>query len=184
MIQIKQEINSNMLTRLQKFVEFKQREKFHEHFPKDSASLYQELYKRKHKIDKLVKQKIIRQQQYDLIFPPSSETDSKDFDSTLLHLLLRTVCGFQKPITGWNDEPRKSDRSEMTNLVRLKLGRNLISHLGIANTTDIEFRKIYQYLKQPLLDLGCAVEDLNKLPPIQLNYLPAVPSFINQENPF
>ena len=182
MIKTKQEKNQEHLIRLRRLIESKQLEIFHKYFSMDPTSLYQELFKHKGEIEKLLKKKVIRQEQFECIFPASLKTDSKEFDSTLLQFLLRTVCGFSMPITGWNSEPDGNDTTAVANLIRLKIGRNEISHLSIAKATDIKCRKIYQYLKQPLLDLGCTTQDLDKFPPIQFKFLPAVPSFTSRED--
>lgn len=67
-----------------------QRKCFHKHFPTDTKLLYAELKKHDNKFQN---RKILKQEQYDILFAASGETDSKTFDRTLLAFLLRTVRG-------------------------------------------------------------------------------------------
>jgi len=44
--------------------------------------------------------------QWEKLFLPSGDPpDSKTFDITLLHLLLREICYLPAPSTGWHDMP-------------------------------------------------------------------------------
>ena len=112
-----------------------QRNIFHKYFPKDQKPLDVELKKHDNKFQNLLQKKVLKQPQYDLLFPASGETRSENFDCTLLALLLRTVCGYKEPCTGWNKEPAAHDRSEIANLIRLKIGRNGIQHHPLGITT-------------------------------------------------
>ena len=80
---------------------------FHQTFSRNPATLFQELSQKvnKDKLDKLKKKGVLKDDQYDLIFPPSQQTDSEKFDITLLFLLIRTLCGYKKPSNGWDKEP-------------------------------------------------------------------------------
>ena len=86
------------LLNLQRKVEDKEREIFHTKFPKDPKLLYQELLKHKKEIDKLRNKNVINDKQYELIFPINKETDSDQWDPTLLHTLLRTLFGYKRPV--------------------------------------------------------------------------------------
>jgi len=166
-----QEKVEQKLIRLKRKIEDKERDVFHTRFPKNPKHLYQELYKKhKHQLDSLLKKGVINQDQYETVLPNSSRTDSNKFDTTLLHVLLRSFCGFKRPPTGWNDEPELTDRSIIANLIRLKIGRNRIIHLGVAATTNTFYKRVYKYLKRPLLELGCTVKELQELVPKPLRY--------------
>ena len=134
------------LLNLQRKVEDKEREIFHTKFPKDPKLLYQELLKHKKEIDKLRNKNVINDKQYELIFPINKETDSDQWDPTLLHTLLRTLFGYKRPKNGWNNEPDANDQSQLANLIRLKVGRNKIVHLSIASATEYQYKSIYKYL--------------------------------------
>ena len=48
---------------------------------------------------------VIFKEQYEMLFPTSGLPDSKEFDITLLHLLIREVCYLPAPLTGWHKMP-------------------------------------------------------------------------------
>ena len=62
-----------------------------------------------HKTRKRVEEEVEKWQQfkeqYELLFPTSGLPDSKEFDITLLHLLIREVCYLPAPLTGWHKMP-------------------------------------------------------------------------------
>ena len=83
----------------------------------------------------------------------------------------------------WNKDPPASDRSLVANLIRLKLGRNRIVHLGIAATNNTFYKRIYKYLKRAMLDLGCSSQDLNELVPrpVRFKFTPSAARFANRD---
>ena len=63
------------------------------------ATLQQELNNNRPKLKRYVK----FDEQWETLFPTSGDPpDSKTFDITLLHLLLREICYLTAPPTGWN----------------------------------------------------------------------------------
>jgi len=155
------------LGRLKRLIEERERYIFHKKFPKDKKQLYNHLRNHKGVIDKLKKNNIINDHQYKLIYPVTQATSSKEFDSSLLHLLNRNFGGFKCPRTGWDQEPDQADHSIIANLIRLKIGRNMISHLTFSGTTKKIYREIYKKVKIPLLNLHCTPKDLQVLNPLQ-----------------
>lgn len=139
-----------------------QRKHFHNHFSTDPKILYTELQNHDQTFQSLLKTSKLRQQQHALLFPASQETDSGKFDCTLLALLLRTVCPYKKPFTGWNNEPDINDRSDIANLIRLKIGRNEIQHNRLECETK-EYMHWYNFLMRPLIELGCPIQDIRNL---------------------
>ena len=128
---------------------------FHKHFSRDPQLLYQELLKRKTKLDELKNKKILKEDQYQLLFPSSSkETFSDKFDTTLTFLLIRTLCDYKKPPTGWDSEPKDDDVSDIAQAIRLKLERNKSRH-GRLSIATAEYKDIYNRRIKPLLALGC-----------------------------
>ena len=174
-----QEKIEQKLIRLKRKIEEKQREVFHQKFSKNPKKLYNELLQHKKQLDLLVKKKIIDKHQYSILFPTSGQTHSDQFDTTLLHVLLRSLFGFKCPATGWNDEPLPMDRSIIANLIRLKIARNRIAHLGLAAANNTIYRRIYKYLKTPLLQLGCTIQELNDLvpKPLRFKYVQSIKNF-------
>ena len=119
---------------------------FHKKFPTDPKKLNAELQKHQGTFKQLLKKNILKQKQYDLLFPNSQQTDSGSFDVTLLFLLIRTLCGYKQPPNGWNKEPDEADTTEIANAIRLKLGRGRIQH-GKVSISKQEYNSIYRYLR-------------------------------------
>ena len=72
---------------------------FHTHFPTNPTDLYIELKKHEKTLKKLFP-KVLKKDQWDLIYPASKKTDSSAFDTTLTFLLIRTLCGYNTPSKG------------------------------------------------------------------------------------
>ena len=63
----------------------------------------------------------------DLLFSPArmAPTSSKDYDITLLFILIRNMCGLTAPVSihgrrSWDGKPHPTDISPEANLVRIK----------------------------------------------------------------
>ena len=100
--------------------------------PTDPHQLYQE-FQTKHAdiINELKRKKILKQDQYDLIFPPNdNKTDSSKFDITLICILIRNCCSrLPPPVNGWDDKnPPAYDTSIAANVVRAREWRNYVHH--------------------------------------------------------
>ena len=167
------------LGRLKRVIEERERYVFHTIFPKDKKQLFNHLRNHKDVIDKLKKKNVIDNYQYELIYPASQATNSKEFDFSLLHILNRNFGSFKRPSTGWDDEPDQSDHSVIASLIRLKIARNKISHLTVNGTTKKSYREIYKKVKVALLDLCCTPKDLQSIEPslIRFKLVPAIPDF-------
>ena len=62
--------------------------------------------------------RVISDDQWENLFPPSGDPpDSKTFDITLLHLLLREICCLTVPPAGWHKMPTDTDISLEANIV-------------------------------------------------------------------
>ena len=84
------------LSRLKRKIEEIERNVLHSVFPRDPKQLYLELVTHQKKLLELkTKKRVLSQEQYDLLFPASQQTNSEEFDTTLLGVLLRSVCGFK-----------------------------------------------------------------------------------------
>jgi len=177
-----QENNSFKLQRLRDKSERCLLKLLHKKFPKNPTKLNAELKKHHGILTGLLKRNILKQEQYNLLFPTSQQTDSEKFDTTLLFLLIRTFCGYTEPSTGWNDEPDVNDRSEIANAIRLKLQRNKIGH-GKLSVPTAEYKRIYRSYYQPLLDLGCPKPELDNLMPSFLYDIQTpTETFVGREN--
>ena len=155
---------------------------FHKHFSSDPKELYQELLKQKNKLDNLKTKKKLKEDQYQLLFPNSQETHSDKFDTTLTFLLIRTLCGYTPPSTGWDIEPDNNDVSEIAQAIRLKLARNISQHSRLSISTQ-EYKKLFNLFSKPLLALGQNKDDLlDLLPPFEYDIPKETGDFIGREN--
>ena len=82
---------------------------------------------------------VIFKEQYEMLFPTSGLPDSKEFDITLLHLLIREVCYLPAPLTGWHKMPADDDQSLEANIARIKCFRNELCHSVSTSIPNEEF---------------------------------------------
>ncbi|KAM7426326.1 hypothetical protein ABFA07_022371 [Porites harrisoni] len=82
---------------------------------------------------------VIFKEQYEMLFPTSGLPDSKEFDITLLHLLIREVCCLKPPRTGWHKMPADDDQSLEANIARIKCFRNELCHKVSTSIPNEEF---------------------------------------------
>lgn len=76
------------------------------------------------KLQNLKSRRVIFDDQWELLFPPSGETAEIDkFDISLLHLLIREFSYLPSPVTGWHKMPTDDDESIQANITRIKCFR-------------------------------------------------------------
>eukprot|EP00111_Clytia_hemisphaerica_P004273 TCONS_00012206-protein len=156
---------------------------FHKHFPRNPVDLYNALLLHKRKLKQLLNQRILKQDQYDVIYPACQRTDSSLFDVTLTFFMIRTLCGYQKPRTGWDSEPDPTDTSDIAYCIILKIERNQLNHKANRQITKAEYKRIYNRMSKPLIALGCPPQDLKPLSPTFIYQLPIEnPNFVGREN--
>ena len=108
--------------------------------------------------------KFIKNLQWDLLYPVSGNPDSKNYDVTLLMILLRNICRLPSPATGWNTMPPIADRSVEANITRIKLFRNEVyAHVSSTEVDDAQFENLWQSISQVLVDLGIPRHEINEL---------------------
>ena len=111
--------------------------------------------------------KIINPIQWGKLFPavPTS-VSSHDFDTTLLMVLLRNLCGLTPPLTGWDALPPATDLSREADIARVKYFRNTVyGHAENASVDDIRFNDYWRDIRDTLVRLGgfrykAAIDDL------------------------
>ena len=140
-------------------------ERFHDNdtqsFSRDPQKLYVELQEKKPQIDKLRKSGVLKQDQYNLLIPPSVNTvESSKFDITLLMVLLTNFCGFKYPMKNWI--PQKTDTNTFADIVRVKRSRDEIQHMRFE-VSDTEFKRIVPLFAKPLLALGVPQETIDNV---------------------
>lgn len=102
--------------------------------------------------------------QWEVLFPPSGDPpDSKTFDITLLHLLLREICYLAGPATGWNDLPGEADLSREAHIVRIKYFRNELCHSISTSIRSAEFNDKWDKISSSLTALGFDQNEINRL---------------------
>ena len=142
-----------------------QRNILHKHFPRDPTAFFNKLNEPENKkiLDGLKKKKVLKDDQFSLLFPSSGLTDSSKFDMTLLSLLVRSLCGYRKPATGWNKDPDDADESDIADSIRFTLARNRIKHGSLSIPGD--FIRCYLCLDKALIRQGCPQDELNTIKP-------------------
>ena len=113
---------------------------------------------------KKIRYSVINASQWNLLFPASGSPDSKNFDVTLLTILLRNICGLHPPATGWNVLPPTIDTSISANIARIKIFRNEVyGHRPSAELDDSAFETLWQEISNPLVKLGIPQQDIDDL---------------------
>ena len=99
---------------------------------------------------------IINATQWGKLFPViSSSVSSRDFDTTLLMVLLRNLGGLPSPITGWDALPAVTDMSREADIARIKYFRNTVyAHAEQASIDDTTFKAYWQDIRGTLVRLG------------------------------
>ena len=107
-------------------------------------------------LQSLRKKRIINPIQWGKLFPPiPTSVSSRDFDTTLLMVLLRNLCGLTAPLTGWNALPTVTDLSREADIVRVKYFRNTVyGHAEKASVDDIKFNDYWCDIRDTLVRLG------------------------------
>ena len=120
------------------------------------ANLHAVLAANKPALKGLRLKRIINATQWGKLFPlfPSA-VSSRDFDITLLMVLLRNLCHFPSPITGWDTLPAATDMSREADFARIKYFRNNVyAHAEQASVDDTTFNAYWQDIRDTLVRLG------------------------------
>ena len=109
--------------------------------------------------------RILTATQWGKLYPSSlSSVSSRDFDITLLMLLLRNICGLIPPATGWDSLPLDADTSAETNIARVKYYRNHVyGNASQASVDDATFNAYWQDISNALVGLGADAAAINTL---------------------
>ena len=119
-------------------------------------TLHSVLARNKTMLQSLRTKKIINPTQWGKLFPaiPNS-VSSRDFDVTLLMVLLRNICGLLPPISGWDALPAVTDVSREADIARVKYFRNTVyAHAEHASVDDATFNTYWQDIRDTLVRLG------------------------------
>ena len=131
------------------------------------GNLHSVLAAKKPTLQYLRKKKIINQIQWRKLFPAIPNlVSSRDFDTTLLMVLLRNLCGLTAPLTGWDALPVVTDLSREADIARVKYFRNTVyGHAKNASVDDVKFNDHWRDIRDTLVRLGgvtykTAIDDL------------------------
>ena len=104
----------------------------------------------------LKSKRIINPIQWGKLFPPIPTTvSSRDFDTTLLVVLLRNICGLAPPTSGWDNLPVAEDRSLEADIARLKYFRNEVyAHAETASVDEVTFNTYWRDIRETVVRLG------------------------------
>ena len=117
-------------------------------------------------LTKLRRKNILKDSQWDKLFPPpgGGPPNSIDFDITLLFLLLRNICGLSPPLSGWDKLPPASDNSREANLARIKYYRNeLYGHVATTGIPTPVFDVKWYEVSSVLVSLGLSQSEVDRL---------------------
>ena len=167
----KEQINGTRLQILRGLGEEACLDRFHNNdtqsFSRDPHKLYIELQDKKPQINRLKNKGVLKQDQYDLLIPPSGDTvESTKFDITLVMVLLTNFCGFKYPMKNWI--PQSTDIDIFANIVRIKRSRDMVQHKPFE-VSDAEFKRIVPLFEQPLLALGVPQEKIDNVLNMRIN---------------
>ena len=130
-------------------------------------NLYTVLAANKPTLQSLRARRIINPTQWGKLFPAIPNSVSKhSFDTTLLMILLRNLCGFTAPLTGWDAMPAVTDLSREADIARVKYFRNTVyGHAENASVDDVKFNDYWCDIRDTLVRLGgvsykAAIDDL------------------------
>ena len=120
------------------------------------AALHTVLARNRTALQSLRTRKIISATQWGKLFPavPTSVLTAQ-FDTTLLMVLLRNICGLPSPATGWDALPAVTDVSREADIARVKYFRNTVyAHAEHASVDDVTFNAYWQDIRDTLVRLG------------------------------
>ena len=103
------------------------------------------------KLENLKKKRVIFDDQWEKLFPPSGDPpDAETFDITLLHLLIRELCNLPAPMAGWHKMPADDDESLQANITRIKCLRNELCHSHSTGIPNSEFEDKWNKISSSL----------------------------------
>lgn len=107
-------------------------------------------------LQSLRKKRVLNPLQWGKLFPAMKHSvSSKEFDITLLMVLLRNICGLVCPATGWDSFPPATDTSLEADIARIRYYRNTVyGHVNEASVDDINYVAYWQDIKDTLERLG------------------------------
>ena len=113
----------------------------------------------------LREKRILSAPQWRKLYPIiKSSVSSATFDSTLLVVLLRNICGLIPPATGWSNCPLVTDKTLVADIARIQFYRHTVNrHACNASVDDAAFSSYWKEIKDTLVRLGgaCYRDDID-----------------------
>ena len=87
---------------------------------------------------------MLKQDQYDIIYPNNKKTCFSKFDINIIALLIRNCQILPPPTDGWENAPLPQDTSISANIMRARIIRNIIFHYADPSAMgEAEFKKLW-----------------------------------------
>lgn len=100
-------------------------------------------------------EKILNAQQRDLVYPATGNPTLavKDFDISILYILLRNICNIPKHKNGWGNDPNKGDNSIAACIERIRCQRNVIVAHSNGMVEDTKFENSWSELQDAIVEI-------------------------------
>ena len=123
--------------------------------PRDPKDLYNALQQYKPVLTNLMQRGVLKQDQFDLIYPPNlHDTDSSQFDIPIFCILIRHCTNLPAPMKGWYQKvPDQNDHSIASFVIRIRELRNSLYHPQKIKLTYEEFSILWNDLSYILKGL-------------------------------
>jgi len=105
----------------------------------------------------LSKRRVLNLKQWSLLYPLApAMVSSKQFDITLLIVLLRNICGLSPPTTtsSWDKLPPVTDMSHEADIVRVEYFQNTLYHAEHSSVNNVMFNDQWMDIRGALVRLG------------------------------
>ncbi|XP_066025384.1 NLR family CARD domain-containing protein 3-like [Pocillopora verrucosa] len=108
------------------------------------------------KLKTLQKKRVLSTSQWEKLYPASkSSVSSKDFDTSLLLILLKNIWGLALPASDGNNLPSGSDTSPEAGITRIKFFRDRVfSYAANASVDDPTFSLYWNNIKDTFVRIG------------------------------
>ena len=106
--------------------------------------LYKELLRFQPQFKSLMTKRVLKQDQYDIIYPNDKKTYFSKFDINIITLIIRNCQMLPSPAAGWDNAPLPHDASISANIMRARIIRNIIFHyVDPSAMSEAEFQNLW-----------------------------------------
>ena len=182
-------LNGPLLEALLQVLHNKNKDATYTGLPEDPSDLYKELSTtHKATIDGLVKKKVLKKDQLDIVLPINGDkkTYSKNFDVTIIVVLIINCTKLPHPIGGWNQkDPQPADKGVAANSLRGRNWRNFLNHVVPSTIDQQTFDQEWDKGVEIVKGLGGSVANIADLKTMSLDQkhevvLKAIQTFNNK----